>query len=161
LKTTSEKINQNLKKMTMTKFSTLTKSIFLTLAAAMMIFSFSSCATKTTFLTSSIVPAAEGSVKVKKDGNNNYAIKLQLSNLAAPGRLTPPKNFYLVWMVTDDDITKNMGQIISSTSFLSKRLTGSFETVSSFKPKKIFITAEDDATIQHPFSEVVFTTAFF
>ena len=35
-----------------------------------------SCAKKITFATSSVVPAAEGSVKVKKDKNNNYNIEL-------------------------------------------------------------------------------------
>lgn len=138
------------------------KIIFLAAVATMMIFSFSSCATKTSFLTSSVVPAAQGDVKVKKDGNNNYVIKVQLSNLAEPVRLEPSKNTYVVWMETDDNITKNIGQVKSSTSLLSKHLKGSFETVSSFKPKKIFITAENDANIQYPaYNDIVLTTNNF
>jgi hypothetical protein len=140
----------------------LIKSTFLTFAAAIVIFSFSSCATKATFLNSSLVPAAQGNVKVKKDGNNNYVIKIQLFNLAESNRLQPPKNTYVVWMETDDNITKNIGQVKSSTFLLSKKLKGSFETVSSFKPKKIFITGENDANIQYPSNtDIVLTTDNF
>lgn len=145
-----------------TGFPAIVKNFFFIFAAVLMIVAFNSCATKTAFLTSNVVPAAQGSVKVKKDGNNNYAIKVQLINLAESNRLQPPKNTYVVWMETDDNITKNIGQVKSSTFLLSKKLKGSFETVSSFKPKKIFITGENDANIQYPtYSDIVLTTDNF
>jgi hypothetical protein len=40
-------------------------------------------------------------------------------------------------------------------------LKASFETVSSTKPTKIFLTAEDDASIQYPGSQVVISTNNF
>lgn len=125
----------------------------------MMIFFFDSCATKVSFLSSSVVPAA----KVKKDGNKNYVIRIKLANLAELTRLQPPKNTYVVWMETDDNRTKNIGQVISSTDFLSKKLKGSMETVSSFRPQKIFITAENDANTQYPSSssDIILTTNNF
>ena len=43
-----------------------------------------SCATKYAFNTSTVVPAAEGLVKVKKDKNNNYSIALIVKRLAEP-----------------------------------------------------------------------------
>ena len=52
-----------------------------------------SCARKMSFQTSTVVPAAEGSVKVKKNRNKNYDINLSLIRLAAPSRLDPPKRF--------------------------------------------------------------------
>jgi hypothetical protein len=64
-------------------------------------------------------------------------------------------------MVTDRDQTKNMGQLNSSRSTFSKQLKGSFKTVSSFKPIKIFITAEDDAGAQYPGTQVILTTNQF
>ena len=45
---------------------------------------FESCANKITFLDSSVVPAAQGSIKIKKDKNNNYNIQLNLTSLADP-----------------------------------------------------------------------------
>ncbi|MEP7109765.1 MAG: hypothetical protein ABI760_17345 [Ferruginibacter sp.] len=140
---------------------TTTRNICLTIAGAMMVFYFSSCARKVSFQTSSVVPAAQGRVKVKKDNNNNYGIKISITNLAEPSRLQPPKNTYVVWMQTASNGTKNIGQINSSTGFLSSKLKASFESVSSFKPIKIFITAEDDAAIQYPGMEVVLSTDKF
>jgi hypothetical protein len=120
-----------------------------------------SCAKKINFAGSSVVPAARGFVKVKKDNNSNYNIKVELSNLAEVSRLQPPRQTYVVWMETDQQTTKNIGQIQSSSSMLSKKLKASLETVSSFKPVKIFITAEDDAAVQYPGTQMVLSTSSF
>jgi hypothetical protein len=126
-----------------------------------MVFSLSSCATKAHFLSSSVVPAAEGTVKVKKDKNHNYVIDVNVVNLAEPTKLQPPRNTYVVWMEGDNIEVKNMGQIKSSSSMMSKLLKGSFQTVSPNKPRKIFITAEDDPNIQFiNNSNVVLTTDY-
>lgn len=140
---------------------TTTRNIGFTITAAMMLLFFSSSARKISFQTSTVVPAAEGTVKVKKDKNNNYRISVAISNLAEPTRLQPSKNTYVVWMDTDNNRIKNIGQINSSTGFLSQKLKASFETVSLFKPIKIFITAEDDAAIQYPGMQVVLSTDHF
>jgi hypothetical protein len=108
-----------------------------------------------------VVPAARGDVKVKKDNNNNYRIQISLDDLAEPKRLEPSKHTYVVWMETADNVTKNIGQINSSTGFLSGKLKASFETVSSSKPTKIFLTAEDDASIQNPGTQLIITTSDF
>jgi hypothetical protein len=139
----------------------LTNTILAIVAAMIVLFFFSSCARKISFQTSSVVPAARGDVKVKKDNNNNYSIQISLNNLAEPKRLEPSKNTYVVWMETSDNVTKNIGQINSSTGFLSNKLKASFETVSSTKPTKIFLTAEDDASIQYPGTQVIMTTNDF
>lgn len=117
-----------------------------------------SCAKKVSFQTSSVVPAAQGSVKLTKDNNNNYGIKIYLANLAEPDRLQPSKSSYVVWMESDDNVIRNIGQINTSTGFMSSKLKASFETVSPVKPTKIFITAEDDPGIQYPGMQVILTT---
>lgn len=118
-----------------------------------MILSLSACATKARFLTSPVVPAATGFVKVKTDKNKNYVIQLEISNLAGVERLQPARQTYVVWMLTDDQSTKNIGRVNSS-----KKLKVSFKTVSSFNPIKIFITAEDNESAQYPGDQVVLST---
>ena len=144
-----------------TKLINLKKNILPGIFAMILIFSLFSCATSVNFLNSAVVPAARGSVKIKTDNNKNYSIQITLSDLAEASRLQPPKLTYIVWMVTDRDLTKNIGQLNSSKGFMSKQLKGSFKTVSSDKPIKIFITAEDDAAVQYPGSQVVLSTDKF
>ncbi|MBK8518364.1 MAG: hypothetical protein IPL55_19390 [Saprospiraceae bacterium] len=130
----------------------------------MIIFAFflmSSCSHKMSFLTSTVVPAARGTVTVKMDENKNHSIDISLSNLAEPERLTPSKKMYIVWIVTDQGLTKNVGRIITDSGTFSKTLKADFKTVSSFTPVKIFITAENDANVQSPDWEVILTTERF
>lgn len=129
----------------------------LILTAGIVTGAFSSCGTRAAFQGSSVVPAARGSVKITKDRNKNYNIEVDMVDLAEPGRLTPAKNCYVIWMVSESNDTTNIGQIKSSSSMLSRTLKGSFATVSSKKPSKIFITAEDQGNIQFAGSVVVLT----
>lgn len=143
------------------KPNTLKKSIILILPIILMIFSFERSEAQVAFLNSIVVPSARGTVDVKKDKYKNFVLDLEFSNLAEPSRLTPPKNTYVVWMVTEDNITKNIGQVKTKTTFLKKSLKASFETKSSFRPIKIFITAEYEPNILEPGPIVVLTTDNF
>lgn len=143
------------------KFNTLVTKLFLGLLTLLFLFSFDVSAKKVKFQNSTVVPAARGYAKITRDNNRNYEIKIQIRDLAEVTRLNPSKLTYIVWMVTDEEITKNMGQINSSTSLLSKKLKASFETVSSFTPAKLFITAEDDPSRQYPGTQVVISTDRF
>ena len=117
-----------------------------------------SCASKYAFSTSPVVPAAEGGVKVKKDGNNNYKVDVEVKRLAEPKRLTPARQLYVVWMETEKNGTKNIGQLKTSSGMLSSTLRSNLETVSPFKPVSFMITAEDEANVQYPGSQVVLKT---
>ncbi len=141
------------------RLNNFTRSIFSVAIVLFMIFALDSCARKFAFSTSPVVPAAEGSVKVKKGKNDNYKIELRVIRLADAKRLDPPKDTYVVWMETKQNGTKNIGQLKSSTGFLSKTLKSSLETVTSFNPTGFFITAEDNANIQHPGGRVVLRTS--
>jgi hypothetical protein len=120
-----------------------------------------SCATKKNFLLSSVVPAARGYVKVSKDKNKNYTIKVKINNLAEAERLASQRSKYIVWMETADRNTKNIGVIKSSHGLLSKNLKASLETKTAFVPTRIFITAEDNPDEQYPKSQVVLSTDKF
>ena len=111
---------------------------------------FSSCAKKIVMSNMGIAPAAQAYAKVKKEKSNNYNVQIKATNLAPSMNLNPPKKTYVIWMVTDDNGTKNIGQFQSSSSLLSNALKGSIKTITPFKPFSFFITAEDDAAINYP-----------
>jgi len=119
----------------------------------------SGCSKEFVFGTSSVAPAAEGSVKVSQDHNDNYEIDLSVIRLVDPGRLTPPKNYYVTWMMTQANGSKNIGQLKTSSGFMSKTLKSSLETVTSFQPVGFFITAENDVNIQYPSEDVILRTS--
>jgi|AntRauMFilla1563_2_1112583.scaffolds.fasta_scaffold15962_1 hypothetical protein len=120
------------------------------LIAILAAFMFTACSKKMTFESSSIVPAAVGSVKIKTDQNQNHTIEVRVRNLAPADQLSPPKKTYVVWMDCKNSESRNIGQLTSSSGFLSNTLKGSLNTVSSSKPTSIFITAEDDGDAQFP-----------
>lgn len=124
-------------------------------------FVISSCSQKVMFQSSPMVPAAEGSVKVKKDKNQNYEVEVSLKNLADSKKLSPPKATYVVWISTDNNGIKNIGQINSSSGFLSSALKASLKAVTSFRPRSVFITAEDNGDVQYPGETVVLKTEDF
>lgn len=133
--------------------------------AAVIVLAFSlllmSCSRKISFLTSAEVPAARGFVKVKKDNNRNYNIQVELNNLAEVERLQPARKAYVIWMETTEEAVKNIGQIKSGSGMLSSKLNASFHTVSSLKPTKIYITAEEETGIQYPANPILLTTSDF
>jgi hypothetical protein len=139
----------------------LIKNILSGIFMALMVFSFNSCAVKSTFAPSSVVPGAQGKVKVKRDKNQNYVIQIEITNLAEVQKLQSSKNNYVVWMETDQGKTENLGQLNTSTGLFSKTMKAKLETVSSYKPTKIYITAEDNSNVQYPGEQVVLSTSNF
>jgi len=137
------------------------RRIFISGAILFSIFFFSSCSKKIIFPTSSIAPAAAGRVKIKKDNNNNYAIQVNIENLPDAKRLSPPRNYYVVWIETRNNGIKNLGRIVSSKGFLSSKMKASLNAVSPNKPKRVFITAENDEYIRYPGNMVVLDTGNF
>ena len=118
---------------------------------------FTSCAKKVAFNASSSQPAAEGYVKIKPN-RGNYGIDVSVYNLAPSDNLSPSRKMYVVWAETKKDGFKNIGSMNSSTSLLSKRLKASLSATLAFKPRKIFVTAENESTPSSPDRETVVTT---
>jgi len=151
-----QKLNNKQKKMKTIRFNVKAKKIFLGFLTVMIMLPFSLQAQKIPFLKSSVTPAAEGYVKVTTDHNDNYVIKIRISNLAEIDRLDPAMKTYVVWLVTDREISENIGRINSSNN-----LNVSFKAVSSYQPIKIFITAEENESAQVPSEMIVLTTDSF
>lgn len=119
------------------------------------------CSHKMGFQPSSVVPAADGDVKVKKDDNNNYRVEVKITHLAPSDKLQPPRQTYVVWIETEQSGLKNLGQLNSGTGFLSNTLKAELNTVTPYKPTRLFITAEDDPRINYPSALVVLSTDRF
>jgi hypothetical protein len=119
---------------------------------------FTSCSKKMHFSSSSVVPAAVGTVKIKSDKNKNHTVDVSVSNLAPASQLTPSKKVYVVWIVTQENQYKNIGQLNSSSGFLSKALKASLTAVTPFTPVSVFITAENEGDVEYPGMTVVLTT---
>jgi hypothetical protein len=136
-------------------------SLLIFAGISLLMVAFSSCATKVPFQYSSEAPAARGNVKVKKDGNNNYRIGVELTNLSEQSRLVAPKTAYVVWMEGSGYGATNIGRISSGSNMMSKTLKASFETVASQKPTRVFITAEEDGNATYPSSTIILTTNNF
>ena len=142
-------------------YNTRIKRMLLTMLTIISVASFTGCSQKIAFQNSTVVPAAQGKVTIKKDSNKNYAIKIKISNLAEVQRLQPAKNVYVVWIETEENNIKNIGRIKSDSGFLSSKLKATFETVTSFKPTKVFITGEDNQDVSYPGYQMVLTTNKF
>lgn len=138
-----------------------TKRYLFQAAIVSVMFLAASCSKKVRFVNSTVVPAAEGRIDIDKDDNNNYTIDIDVDRLADPSRLTPARKYYIVWLETDKDGTKNLGQLKSKSGIFTNSLDASLKTVTPFKPKRVFITAEDDISIENPGSQVVLTTKSF
>jgi len=143
------------------KSNKMTRKILSGILVTTIILLFTTCTKKISFLNSSVVPAAKGSVNIKTDSNKNYIIKIQISDLAEVERLQSSKATYVVWMETDKGDFVNIGQLKSSTSFFSKQHQASLKTASSYQPVKLFVTAENDINAQYPDKQIVLSTDRF
>lgn len=143
----------------MTENTTLNvRSLILYISVLMVVCLITSCSRKLTFKESAIVPAAQGSVKYNKDKNGNYAIRLSVRHLAPPDRLVESQNTYVVWLKTERNGLKNLGQLQSSHGLVTKQLKSELRTVTTFEPRGFFISAERRADIGYPEGQVILKT---
>ena len=114
-----------------------------------------SCATTAKFPVSSVTPAAEITAKKKQDKNKNYVIEVIAKNLASANRVDPTKKNYSVWIVTENNGTKNAGMLVNKNA-----KTASLKTSTPFDVKEIFITAEDQGDYSYPVGIEIARTSF-
>lgn len=91
------------------------------------------------------VPAAAGTVKVDKDKNGNYKVKLEVHHMARPSALTPPRQAYVVWVQVRGGQPENDGQLK-----VNDKLDATLETTTPHEQFDVFITAEQDPSTQSP-----------
>lgn len=116
----------------------------------------SACSRNVVFPTSEVVPAAEAVLKIDQNKSNNYELELRVENLAEPDRLTPSRRNYVVWMVTKKHGTINIGNLK-----VNRKNKAELETITPYKPVRIFITAEDGDKVVLPSTQVVLDSGEF
>jgi hypothetical protein len=131
------------------------------LTIVLILFVLSSCSKTLRFNISPVTPAAIGTVKLGTDDNKNRTVTLSIKNLVDPGRLTPPKKIYVVWMQTKSNGVKSLGTLISTEGYFSSTRTASFTSVIRDEPMRFYITAEDNAQVTGPGPVTVLTTSDF
>ncbi|HET9100692.1 MAG TPA: hypothetical protein VFN62_09900 [Acidobacteriaceae bacterium] len=95
---------------------------------------------------SSAVPAASGTVTVKKGSpNRNTDLDIKVSNLAPPSKLSPAANVYILWVRPIGGAAANEGAIRTN-----QNLDGELNTATTSKNVDVFITAEQSATVTSP-----------
>ncbi|NEW78709.1 MAG: hypothetical protein GZ086_04635 [Gelidibacter sp.] len=114
-----------------------------------------SCATTVKFPVSSVTPAAEITAQKKQDKNKNYVIEVTAKNLASADRIDPSKKNYNVWIVTENNGTKNAGMLVNKNA-----KTASLKTSTPYDVKEIFITAEDQGDYSYPVGIEIARTSF-
>jgi hypothetical protein len=116
---------------------------------------FISCASTTKFPISDVIPAAKISAKMNQDKNKNSVIEVTARYMASADRLDPPKNNYIVWIETENNGIKNIGQLINKNPRKSY-----LQTSTPFTVKEIFITAEEQGDISYPSGIEISRTTF-
>lgn len=117
----------------------------LNVSSLVVVFLLTSCVTTTKFPVSNVAPAAEITAIKKQDKNKNYIIEVVAKNLASAKRIDSSKKNYSVWLITENDGTKNAGQLINKNAKVAK-----LKTVTPYNVKEIFITAEDRGDYSYP-----------
>ena len=135
-------------------FTCITKPFLLLSALTLSLLSIS-CANTAKFPVSTVTPAAEISATKTQDRNNNYIIEVSTKNMASADRLTPAMNNYSVWLVTEKDGTKNIGQLDNKNS-----RNGSLKATTPFNGTEIFITAETKGDNTYPSGVEIARTSF-
>lgn len=97
------------------------------------------------------IPAATGTVKVQKNGNDgNTRLDIKVNHLAKPTSLTPPENVYIVWIRPHDGTAAKKGIIR-----VDKNLNGELKVVTVSKNFDVFITAEQSPSVTEPTGDEV------
>lgn len=111
----------------------------LSLTALLFTLTLSGLAKKIPLTAAALVPSATGELDVGKDKNGNTKIELKVKHLAQPGRLTPPKAGYVVWIQGSGAEATNEGQLT-----VNNDLNANLTTVTPLRNFAVFVTAEDD-----------------
>src|SRR5579884_1892808 len=96
------------------------------------------------------VPAATAKADLTHDSNGNTLISLDVKHLAKPENLTPPASVYVVWVQPRDAAPIKQGQLQ-----VNDDLSAHFKTPTTYKTFRLFVTAEQSASVTSPSGQQV------
>lgn len=98
-----------------------------------------SCGKTIKFPVSDVVPAADITAKITKEGEPNYLVTIVAKNLAAPERLQTAKKIYVIWAISEAGVVRNTGHFMHENA---KKAT--YKASFPYQPIEVFITAENE-----------------
>ena len=96
------------------------------------------------------VPAATAKADITHDSNGNTVVNLDVKHLAKPENLTPPASVYVVWVQPRDAAPIKQGQLQ-----VNDDLSAHFRAPTTYKTFRLFVTAEQSASVTSPSGEQV------
>jgi hypothetical protein len=92
------------------------------------------------------VPAAHGTLQVKRDTSNaNTQLDVKVWDLANPRQLTPPENVYVVWVRPRNGVVEKEGALQ-----VGNDLKAELKATTTATDADVFITGETDETVSSP-----------
>lgn len=122
------------------------KSLLILAAFAL---SLGACANKTPLVSTPLVPAAVGEVKLSTDDNNNTKVELQVKYLAPASQLSPPRNAYVVWTRTGTGNPEKQGVLE-----IGDNREGKIQFITTASNFEVVVTAEESPNARFPSSTV-------
>lgn len=121
-----------------------------TLLVVAVCFGFVACSSTGTIRkleTSSVIPGAQGELKVSEGDNRNTKLELEVKHLAKPTALPTGASSYVVWVrpFSATGEAQNLGALR-----VDDDLTGRLESVTPFPQFSLFVTAESASTVTRP-----------
>ncbi len=110
--------------------------------------------TTTQMSSSSLVPAAEGSIQAQKGENQNTELTVTVRHLSHPAKLAAGATTYVVWLQANGQTApQNIGALD-----IDKGLTGTLKTTTPHAEFQLSITAEPFPKAPAPTGPEVFRT---
>jgi hypothetical protein len=91
-------------------------------------------------------PGARGTIHTDSDKNGNARVKVDVEHMATPQQLTPPHQYYEVWVQERGKAPQQLGELKVD----QKTAKGSVEGTTPAKVFDVFVTAEDERNPQTP-----------
>ncbi len=121
--------------------------LFAVLGSVLML---SVCAKHVHLTPATTVPAATATANITHDSNGNTVVTLDVKHLARPENLTPPASVYIVWVQPRDGAPIKQGQLQ-----VNDDLSAHFRTPTTYKTFRLFVTAENSASVTSPSGQQV------